>query len=82
LSEGGLFVRTSTPLERGAQALLRFGDQNVEAHARVVWARVEGHGGPAGMGLKFEVVDEGARDAIRRLIETEQGAQDTRSPSN
>jgi uncharacterized protein (TIGR02266 family) len=73
LSEGGLFLRTSTPLERGSKAVLRFGEALVEAHARVVWARVEGQGGPAGMGLQFEVVDEGARDAIRRLIETERG---------
>ncbi len=72
LSEGGLFLRTSTPLERGSRAVLRFGsDQAVEAHARVVWARVEGQGGPPGMGLEFETVDEGAKQAIRQIIEIE-----------
>ncbi len=39
LSEGGLFLRTSTPLNEGSRALLRFGNDNpIEAHARVVWA--------------------------------------------
>ena len=72
LSEGGLFLRTSTPLERGARAVLRFGvEQPVEAVARVVWSRVEGQGGPPGMGLEFETVDEQVKDAIRRLIDTE-----------
>jgi uncharacterized protein (TIGR02266 family) len=72
LSEGGLFLRTSTPLERGSKAVLRFGsDAAVEAHARVVWSRVEGQGGPPGMGLEFETVDESAKEAIRRIIETE-----------
>ncbi len=72
LSEGGLFLRTSTPLERGARAIVRFGgDHPVEAAARVVWSRVEGQGGPPGMGLMFEEVDEARRDAIRRIVETE-----------
>lgn len=52
--------------------MLRFGlDQSVEAVARVVWSRVEGQGGPPGMGLEFETVDDKAMDAIRRLIDTE-----------
>ncbi len=74
LSEGGLFLRTSTPLERGAKAMLRFGLQvTVEAWARVVWSRVEGQGGPPGMGLQFETVDESARRGIRELIAAEAG---------
>jgi uncharacterized protein (TIGR02266 family) len=79
LSEGGLFLRTSTPLERGSKAVLRFGEAAVEAHARVVWSRVEGQGGPPGMGLEFETVDETAKEAIRRIIETE---KTTKSPAN
>lgn len=72
LSQSGLFLRTSTPLERGSQAILRFGnDGPVKAVARVVWSRVEGQGGPPGMGLEFETVDEQAKDAIRRLLETD-----------
>ena len=75
LSEGGIFVRTSTPLERGTRATLRFGTAGVEAPARVVWSRMEGQGGPPGMGLVFEELKEGVLDAIRRLIEED------RSPS-
>lgn len=72
LSEGGLFLRTSTPLHEGSRAVLRFGaDNSVEAQARVVWARVEGQGGPPGMGLQFEGVDDARLEAIRRLVEGE-----------
>lgn len=71
LSEGGIFLRTSTPLERGSVATLRFGTSGLEAVARVVWSRMEGQGGPPGMGLQFENIDERVRDAIRRLMEEE-----------
>ena len=54
LSEGGLFLRTSTPLERGSRTVVRFGESNIEATAQVVWARNnEGAEGPPGMGLMF-----------------------------
>jgi len=72
ISEGGMFLRTSTPLERGAKATLRFGQEEpVEAHALVVWSRVEGETGPPGMGLAFQDVDDGRREKIRRILETE-----------
>ena len=72
LSEGGLFLRTSTPLIEGSRALLRFGSESpVEAQARVVWARVEGQGGPPGMGLVFEGVDADRLESIRRLVHSE-----------
>ena len=72
LSEGGLFLRTSTPLIEGSRALLRFGSESpVEAQARVVWARLEGQGGPPGMGLVFEGVDADRLETIRRLIQAE-----------
>src|SRR5438093_13018024 len=61
LSEGGLFLRTSTPLQRGAHATLRFGvgdESEVEARAVVIWSRGDGDAGPPGMGLKFEEADE------------------------
>lgn len=74
LSEGGIFLRTSTPLERGSLAMLRFGSDGVEAPARVVWSRVDGQGGPPGMGLAFENIDERVKEAIRRLIEAEHHA--------
>jgi uncharacterized protein (TIGR02266 family) len=71
LSEGGIFLRTSTPLERGSKATLRFGTGGLETPVRVVWSRMEGQGGPPGMGLEFENIDDGVREAIRRLIEEE-----------
>lgn len=74
LSEGGLFVRTSTPLERGSQALIRFEtreDCSVQAKAKVMWTRAESNGHPAGMGLQFEDIDSTALEVIRRIIENE-----------
>ena len=72
LSEGGLFIRTITPLERGAVARLRFGtEEGIEARATVRWARADGQGGPPGMGLSFEGMDDAARAAIRSLIEVQ-----------
>ena len=77
LSEGGLFLRTSTPLQAGAEARLRLrnGDPNNEfiAQARVVWANEDNRSGPPGMGLRFEALDERARTRLRELIEHELG---------
>ncbi|MBS1150900.1 MAG: hypothetical protein H6Q89_2598 [Myxococcaceae bacterium] len=75
LSEGGLFLRTSTPLERGSRTVVRFGDTNIEATAQVVWARSnEGAEGPPGMGLMFVDIDDNRLQQIRRLVEVEQSA--------
>lgn len=72
LSEGGLFLRTSTPLSLGSKAVVRFGEPGIEATAMVVWSRgAESQGGPAGMGLQFVEVDESRKDLIRRLVERE-----------
>ena len=72
LSEGGLFLRTSTPLERGSRTVVRFGDTNIEATAQVVWARSnEGAEGPPGMGLMFVDIDDSRRKQIRQLVEVE-----------
>jgi uncharacterized protein (TIGR02266 family) len=76
LSEGGLFLRTSTPLARGAQARVRLVvDElaSVEAVARVAWARDEGQGGHPGMGLQFEQIGESERERLRQLIDREKG---------
>ena len=69
LSEGGIFLRTSTPLERGSVAMLRFGTDGFQTPARVVWSRSESHDGPPGMGLVFEGADDRIREAIRLLID-------------
>jgi uncharacterized protein (TIGR02266 family) len=75
LSEGGLFLRTSTPLERGSRTVVRFGETNIEATAQVVWARSnEGSEGPPGMGLMFVDIDDGRLEQIRKLVEVEQSA--------
>lgn len=74
LSEGGLFVRTSTPLARGAKAKLRFknGDQpEVATLATVVWTSQGDNGTPPGMGLRFDGVDERARELIQQIIQSE-----------
>lgn len=81
LSEGGLFLRTSTPLTLGSRAVLRFGEPGVEAAATVVWARSsETSGGPAGMGLQFVEVDEPRREQIRRLLERELRPRAVKTP--
>jgi uncharacterized protein (TIGR02266 family) len=74
LSEGGLFLRTSTPLARGSRTRLslRQGEsQELRATATVVWTREEDEEGPAGMGLVFDELDEEARERLRRIISGE-----------
>lgn len=74
ISEGGLFLRTRTPLDEGSEAIIRFETRDaaeVSARARVVWSREETNGYPAGMGLRFEAIDDGALAVIRRIIENE-----------
>jgi uncharacterized protein (TIGR02266 family) len=73
MSEGGLFLKTSTPLDTGARARLRIESdaQQVVADATVMWARAQSTGGPSGMGLRFEPVDPETLDRIRRIIQIE-----------
>ncbi len=71
-SEGGLFVRTSAPLPRGARVRLRIraGDAQVSAAASVVWRRTssaEG-GAEAGMGLRLEGLDERSAALLAELL--------------
>ena len=75
LSEGGLFLKTSTPLTTGSEATLRFegaGGPPVQARATVMWARGEGDEGSPGMGLRFEQVDSGQLERLREIILGEQ----------
>lgn len=77
LSEGGLFLRTSTPLAEGSQTVVRIEAraaeemQEVQARARVMWSRADGNGHASGMGLRFEEIDDQALAVIRRIIENE-----------
>lgn len=77
LSEGGLFLRTNTPLERGTRARLRLSATDVSevaAAAMVVWTRSDDGEGPPGMGLQFEALEESAKTRLRALIDTERAA--------
>lgn len=73
LSEGGLYLRTSTPLPKGARAVLRFGGSEAEVvtPATVVWSRGEGENGPPGMGLVFDELDPEKVTRIREIIRGE-----------
>jgi len=76
LSEGGMFLQTSTPLDAGRRARVRLGGgvvHEVTAEATVMWNRSRRQDkGPAGMGLRFEGLDSGAQDLLRRIISNEQ----------
>src|SRR5687767_1708504 len=71
LSEGGLFLRTNTPLPTGSKAMLRLsrsGEGEVQAMATVMWASSAHGQGPAGMGLRFEPLDSVTLERLRRII--------------
>lgn len=73
VSEGGLFMRTSTPLQTGVRAAVRLGSgekdgAEFQAMAKVVWARQNGQSRPPGMGLQFDALDDAAREQLRRII--------------
>ena len=79
LSEGGLFLRTSTPLAKGARAQVRLSqatDTGLQAQATVVWLRggEQPVGRPPGMGLRFEALDADALVSLRRIISQQQTA--------
>lgn len=78
LSEGGLFLQTNTPMDTGRRMLLRLSHgevREVMAEATVVWNRPQRQEkGPPGMGLKFEGLDSGAQESLRRIIRDEQRA--------
>lgn len=75
LSEGGLFLRTSTPLPQGTRALLRMQVEDsgeLTAPVTVVWRREHPEaGGPAGMGLRFDSLEPEDRERLRRIISRE-----------
>ncbi|SES89272.1 Myxococcus xanthus paralogous domain TIGR02266 [Stigmatella erecta] len=79
VSEGGLFMRTSTPLQTGARAAVRLGSgekdgAEFQAMAKVVWARQNGQSRPPGMGLQFDALDDAAREQLRRIISHDMAA--------
>ncbi len=81
LSEGGLSIWTSTPLEAGSHARLRIGHgAPVEVPAVVIWSRTDAGHGPPGMGLRFEPVADEQLQVIRELMQGER-AQEPLGPA-
>jgi len=77
LSEGGLFLRTSTPLQEGARATVRLGageatGPELHTSVKVVWTRPGGQSWPPGMGLAFEALDAASLERLRQIISNEQ----------
>ncbi len=74
LSHGGLFVETPSPLPEGTRVTLRLhvpgAEDEVETEAVVAWSRREpsADGEPAGMGMRFEAVDERLGGLVDRLV--------------
>jgi len=68
LSRGGIAVRTTSPLEIGARARLRFrlpgGKRELEVEARVAWSDRR-----TGMGLQFERVDSADQSAVDEFVD-------------
>lgn len=82
VSEGGLFLRTLTPLGQGARVRLRFplaGAGDLAAWATVRWCREEGAEGPAGMGLAFEPLAQEAQGRLRSLVARERSSASGRA---
>lgn len=75
VSEGGMFIRTYAPLERGSPARVRFQvdptGAEVAAEAVVVWVREasEPENVAPGMGVQFLSLDEPSREALRAYVQ-------------
>jgi hypothetical protein len=61
-------IRTTSPLEAGARARVRFrlpqGSRDIDAEARVAWSDRR-----VGMGLQFERVDPGDQASIDAFVD-------------
>jgi uncharacterized protein (TIGR02266 family) len=68
LSRGGVAIRTTSPLEPGAKARVRFrlpgGRREIEADTRVAWSDRR-----VGMGLRFERVDPEDQQGIHGFVD-------------
>jgi uncharacterized protein (TIGR02266 family) len=69
LARGGIAIRTTSPLESGAAARIRFrlpaGPREIEVEARVSWSDRR-----VGMGLQFEKVDPADQTAIDAFVDS------------
>ncbi len=81
INEGGLFLETETPRDPGTEVLLRFSlpgsDQIIETIGTVVRISDGTDGGPRGMGIEFEDLQDDARAHIDQLI---RGLRSSRRP--
>ncbi len=68
LSRGGIAIRTTSPLEAGARARVRFrlpgGARDIDAEARVAWSDRR-----VGMGLQFERVEPTDQQGIDTFVD-------------
>jgi type IV pilus assembly protein PilZ len=73
INEGGLFIESETPLALDEQVQLHFRlpgvDDPIKVSGRVAWIREAGIGGPPGMGIEFENLDETARLRIDEVVQ-------------
>ena len=73
INEGGLFIETERPLPLDEQVQLHFRlpgiDDSFKVSGRVAWIKEAGVEGPAGMGIEFENLDEGARLRIDEIVQ-------------
>ncbi len=73
INEGGLFIETERPLPLDEQVQLHFRlpgiDDSFKVSGRVAWIQEAGVEGPAGMGVEFENLDEGARLRIDEIVQ-------------
>ncbi len=82
LGEGGVFLRTLTPLPPGARTRLRFllmGERELALEATVVWARNDASAGPPGMGLAFDALDAEGQARVRTLFDREHSSASGRA---
>jgi uncharacterized protein (TIGR02266 family) len=74
ISEGGMFVKTTTPRPMGSVFSLEFKLKDdyklIQGWGEVVWVRekTEDPAKPAGMGIKFLDLDQASRELIRNII--------------
>ena len=73
INEGGLFIESETPLPLEDKVQLHFRlpgvDDPFKVDGRVAWIKESGADGPAGMGIEFENLDEGARLRIDEIVQ-------------
>ncbi len=79
VSQGGLFLVTDRPLEKGSRVRLALraapDEAPVEVEGVVAWIRGEDRGGaPGGMGIAFGRLGEAQRQLVSRLVQAASGA--------